>query len=179
MHDEVLYVKSIFIISTSNMFPKISYTPIFSWLKQTVFILATLLAVACSGNGNNTAQEETQSQAHTETKAKKPLKLTRKSDKSHLNKNQKGEIPQKVLNVLAYVRENGRAPEGYHGGRKFGNFEKNLPIKDEAGSIMKYQEWDVNPKKKGQNRGAERLITSENKRAWYTRDHYDSFIEIE
>ncbi len=161
------------------MFSKIPYTSISSWLKQTVFILATLLAVACSGNGNNTAQEKTQSQEQTETKAKKPEKLTRKSDKSLLNKNQKGDIPQKVLNVLAYVRENGRAPEGYQGGRKFGNFEKHLPIKDDAGNPMKYQEWDVNPKKKGKNRGAERLITSENKRAWYTRDHYDSFTEIE
>ncbi len=124
-------------------------------------------------------RKKSQSQEQTETKAKKPSKLTRKSDKSLLNKKQKDEIPQKVLNVLAYVRENGRAPEGYQGGRKFGNFEKLLPLKDDAGNIMNYQEWDVNPKKKGKNRGAERLITSENKRAWYTRDHYDSFTEIE
>lgn len=161
------------------MFSKIQYTPISSWLKQSIFILATLVAVACSGNGNNTSQEKTQSREQTETKAKKPLKLTRKSDKSLLDKKKNGEIPQKVLTVLAYVRENGRAPEGYQGGRKFGNFEKLLPLKDDNGSIMKYQEWDVNPKKKGKNRGAERLITSENKRAWYTRDHYDSFTEIE
>ncbi|TKT91388.1 ribonuclease [Dyadobacter frigoris] len=137
------------------------------------------MALGCSGNGNNTSQEKTQSQEQTETKSKKPLKLTRKSDKSLLNKNQKDQIPQKVLNILAYIRENGQAPEGYQGGRKFGNFEKLLPLKDDAGSIMKYQEWDVNPKKKGKNRGAERLITSENKRAWYTRDHYDSFTQIE
>lgn len=161
------------------MISKIHYTPISSWLKQSIFILATLLAVACSGNGNNTSQENAQSQEQAETKSRKPEKLTRKSDKSNLNKTQNGEIPQKVLNILAYVRENGRAPEGYQGGRKFGNFEKHLPLKDDAGSIMKYQEWDVNPKKKGKNRGAERLITSENKRAWYTRDHYDSFTEIE
>lgn len=148
-----------------------------SWLKQSIFILATLVAVACSGNGNNSSQEKTQSQEQTETK--KPSKLTPNADKSLLHKNQKGEIPRKVLTVLAYVRENGRAPEGYQGGRKFGNFEKLLPLKRDDGSIMKYQEWDVNPKKKGKNRGAERLITSENKRAWYTRDHYDSFIEIE
>lgn len=161
------------------MISKIRHTPISSWLKQTVFILATLLAVACSGNGNNSSQEKSQSQQQTESKSKKPEKLTRQSDKSLLNKNQKGDIPQKVLTVLAYIRENGRAPEGYQGGRKFGNFEKHLPLIDDAGSIMKYQEWDVNPKKKGKNRGAERLITSENKRAWYTRDHYDSFTEIE
>lgn len=159
------------------MIPKIRSNSMSSWLKQSIFILATLVAVACSGNGNNSSQEKTQSQEQTETK--KPSKLTRNADKPLLHKNQKGEIPQKVLTVLAYVRENGRAPEGYQGGRKFGNFEKLLPLKDDAGSIMNYQEWDVNPKKKGKNRGAERLITSENKRAWYTRDHYDSFIEIE
>ncbi|MCF0059515.1 ribonuclease domain-containing protein [Dyadobacter sp. CY356] len=161
------------------MISKISYTPFSSWLKQSIFIFATLFAVACSGNGNNTSQENSPGREQTEAKSGKPEKLTRKSDKSLLNKKQKGEIPQKVLNVLAYVRETGRAPEGYQGGRKFGNFEKHLPLKDDAGSIMQYQEWDVNPKKKGKNRGAERLITSKNKRAWYTRDHYDSFIEIE
>jgi ribonuclease T1 len=45
------------------------------------------------------------------------------------------------------------------------------------GKPARYREWDVNPKKKGKNRGAERLVTSE-KRAWYTRDHYETFEEL-
>jgi len=88
-------------------------------------------------------------------------------------------IPEKVYTVLNYVRKYNKAPQGFSGGRKFGNFEKRLPLQDSDGVKMKYQEWDVNPKKKGKNRGAERLITSENKRAWYTSDHYESFTEIE
>lgn len=87
------------------------------------------------------------------------------------------EVPEKVYKVLQYVRTNGKAPEGYVGGRKFGNFEKLLPA-SENGRKIKYQEWDVNPKTKGKNRGAERLVTGNNDRAYYTRDHYHSFTEI-
>lgn len=88
------------------------------------------------------------------------------------------QIPQKVLKVLEYVRTNHRAPDGYEGGRKFGNFEKLLPIFDQNGKKIKYKEWDVNPKIHGKNRGKERLVTSDSDQAWYTPDHYDSFIEI-
>ena len=87
-------------------------------------------------------------------------------------------IPEKVYTVLTYVRKYNKAPEGFVGGRKFGNFEKRLPLKDQNLKPMRYREWDVNQKKKGRNRGAERLITSENSRAWYTRDHYETFVEI-
>ena len=148
------------------------------WLKHALFIFASLLAVACSGNGSTTQenahkQEKTESSQH-----RKNLKLPEKSAHS-LSKNNKNEdIPQKVYKVLQYIRANDRAPEGYQGGRKFGNYEKRLPLKDQRGGAMRYREWDVNPKKKGKNRGAERLITSD-KRAWYTRDHYNSFTEIE
>jgi len=147
-------------------------------LRQTAFALLTLITFACSGNGNSTLTENAPVQEQTGAAAKKPSKLSKKSDRLLLNKNKQDDIPQKVYKVLAYVRENGRAPEGYQGGRKFGNFEKLLPLKDHAGKPMRYQEWDVNPKKQGKNRGAERLVTSENKRAWYTHDHYDSFTEI-
>lgn len=144
-------------------------------LKHTFFLLATLLLVSCNTNGNNT-QEKTG--ANTEVKNQKPLKLSKESERPTLNQQRDDKIPDKVYVVLAFVREHGRAPEGYQGGRKFGNYEKRLPLKDKKGNPMSYQEWDVNPKKKGKNRGAERLVTSKDKRAWYTRDHYDSFIEI-
>ena len=87
-------------------------------------------------------------------------------------------VPQKALDVLKYVRENGRAMDGYVGGRIFGNREKLLPEQDEKGNTMQYQEWDVNPKTEGKNRGTQRLITSRNGRAWYTGDQYRSFTEI-
>ncbi len=81
------------------------------------------------------------------------------------------DIPNKVLEVLKYIRANNKAPDGYVGGRVFQNREGQLP----AGE--KYQEWDVNLKVQGQNRGVERMVTS-NKKAYYTNDHYRSFTLI-
>lgn len=89
--------------------------------------------------------------------------------------NRQGKIPQKVYKVLKYIKENREAPDGYVGGRKFGNYEKQLPQKDENGRRINYQEWDVNPKQQGRNRGAERLVTGSDGRAYYTKNHYKSF----
>lgn len=88
-------------------------------------------------------------------------------------------IPDYVRTVLSYVRTNHRAPDGYVGGRTFGNYERQLPIQNSTGQRLRYQEWDVKPKIQGQNRGAERLVTSSDDHAYYTRDHYRSFTEIE
>lgn len=91
---------------------------------------------------------------------------------------QRGRIPKKVLTILAYVRQTGQAQAGYVGGRRFGNFEGHLPRQDIEGRRINYQEWDVNPKKQGRNRGTERLVTGSDGKAWYTNDHYNSFTEI-
>ena len=40
------------------------------------------------------------------------------------------------------------------------------------GRTGRYQEWDVNPKKPGRSRDAERIITGADGSAWYTLDHY-------
>ena len=89
-----------------------------------------------------------------------------------------GKIPAKVYRVLQYVKENGKAMPGYVGGRTFLNRERRLAMKDNAGKKIKYQEWDVNPKKNGVNRGAERLVTGSDNRAWYTNNHYQTFAEV-
>jgi ribonuclease T1 len=89
-----------------------------------------------------------------------------------------GNVPTKALKVLKYVRENGVVMDGYVGGRKFGNYEGLLPKKDALGRKISYQEWDVNPKIQGKNRGAERLVTSSDGKAYYTNDHYGSFVEV-
>ena len=89
-----------------------------------------------------------------------------------------GNVPEKALKVLKYVRENGVAMSGYVGGRRFGNYEGLLPKKDKSGKRIEYQEWDVNPKIQGKNRGTERLITGSDGKGYYTDDHYGSFIEI-
>ena len=88
-------------------------------------------------------------------------------------------VPEKALKVLKYVRENGVAMSGYVGGRRFGNFEGLLPKKDASGKRIDYQEWDVNPKTQGKNRGTERLITGSDGNGYYTNDHYGSFMLVE
>jgi ribonuclease T1 len=87
-------------------------------------------------------------------------------------------IPSKALEVLAYIENNRQAPEGYVGGRKFKNLENLLPKQTEDGKRINYQEWDVNPRREGKNRGAERLVTGDNETAFYTNDHYQSFQKI-
>lgn len=89
-----------------------------------------------------------------------------------------GNVPDKALKVLKYVRENGEAIDGYVGGRKFGNYEGLLPKKDASGKRINYQEWDVNAKVNGRNRGTERLVTGSDGKAYYTNDHYRSFVEV-
>jgi ribonuclease T1 len=90
-----------------------------------------------------------------------------------------GNAPEKALKVLKYVRENGVTMSEYVGGRKFGNFEGLLPKKDASGKRIDYQEWDVNPKVNGKNRGTERLITGSDGKGYYTNDHYRSFLLVE
>ncbi|TAE34015.1 MAG: ribonuclease [Cytophagales bacterium] len=89
-----------------------------------------------------------------------------------------GRVPKKAFDVLAHVRQYDRAPEGYVGGRRFGNFEQHLPRQDTEGRRIEYREWDVNPRERGRNRGTERLVTGSDGRAWYTDDHYNSFIQL-
>ncbi len=91
---------------------------------------------------------------------------------------QHADIPQKVYDVLKYIRSENHAMDGYVGGRQFTNREKVVPQQDDNGNTITYEEWDVNPKIRGQNRGTERILTGSDGRAWYTNDHYQTFKEI-
>jgi ribonuclease T1 len=93
-------------------------------------------------------------------------------------KEKPAKVPEKVLKVLVYVDEHGKAMDGYEGGRHFGNFEKVLPQTDAKGKKLQYREWDVNPLRKGVNRGPERLVTGSDGSAWYTADHYRTFNKV-
>jgi guanyl-specific ribonuclease Sa len=91
-------------------------------------------------------------------------------------------VPEKVIKVLRSIDKHARAPEGYEGGRIFHNSARNgeqpLPHTDADGRPIAYREWDVNPKTPGVNRGAERLVTGSDGSAYYTADHYRTFIKI-
>jgi ribonuclease T1 len=83
-------------------------------------------------------------------------------------------VPPKVLQVLAYVRRTRQPPPHYEGGRIFENREGKLPRQG------RYREYDVDPLPSlNRSRNAERLVLEEkSQRAWYTFDHYHTFIEI-
>jgi len=98
---------------------------------------------------------------------------------SNKQKTSKDRIPLKVKEVYQYIKENGVAKEGYVGGRRFGNYEKHLPTVDNSNKKIQYTEWDVNPKKKGKNRGTERIVIGSDGSAYYTKNHYNSFLKIE
>jgi guanyl-specific ribonuclease Sa len=88
----------------------------------------------------------------------------------------------KINSVLSYIRVHGTAMPGYVGGRDYHNSGQGngevLPRVDADGSAIAYQEWDVNPRVPGQNRGVERLITGSDGSAYYTDDHYKTFKRV-
>lgn len=91
-------------------------------------------------------------------------------------------VPARVSATLALIDAGSwpaaaNAP-GTQGGRQFGNREGLLPRTDAGGEQLRFQEWDVNPKQRGQGRDAERIITANDGSAWYTLDHYRSFVQI-
>ncbi|CAM3757002.1 ribonuclease domain-containing protein [Tsukamurella ocularis] len=89
--------------------------------------------------------------------------------------------PERVLATLARIDAGTWPPKdgsGTQGGRNFGNFERRLPATDKQGKRAKYTEWDVNVKKSGRGRDAERIITGADGGAWYTLDHYETFTRI-
>ena len=87
-------------------------------------------------------------------------------------------LPPAAAETLAYIRIHHEAPPGYEGGRRFGNYEQRLPERDERGQAIRYQEWDIHPHAEGRNRGAQRLVTGSDGRAWYSGDHYRHFVEV-
>lgn len=69
-------------------------------------------------------------------------------------------------------------PAGYKGGSAYTNVGGRFPRTDEAGNPVTYKEWDVNPLVKGVNRGTERILTGTDGSAYYTDDHYKSFLQF-
>ncbi len=88
-------------------------------------------------------------------------------------------IPDYVRSTYQFIKKHSDAPHGYYGGRSFQNREKRLPQRGRNGASIQYREWDVHPRRDGIDRGAERLVTGSDGSAWYTADHYRSFIPVE
>ena len=84
-----------------------------------------------------------------------------------------GAIPGWARETLkALEARHGEPLPGYVGGRAFQNRERALPR-------GRYREYDVHPKVRGKNRGAERIVIDQRTgKAYYTADHYRSFIPM-
>lgn len=80
------------------------------------------------------------------------------------------ELARETLKALA--ARHGDPLPGYVGGRTFQNREHALPPGH-------YREYDVHPKVPGKNRGSERIVINQRSgKAYYTADHYHSFIPM-
>ena len=81
--------------------------------------------------------------------------------------------PQKAHDLFARLQARyGEPLPGYIGWREFQNRERRLPP-------GYYREYDVNPKRRGRSRDAERIVIEQDTgRAYYTDDHYRTFIPL-
>jgi ribonuclease T1 len=81
--------------------------------------------------------------------------------------------PQTAYDLLAQLQaRHGRPLPGYVGGREFQNRERRLPQ-------GRYREYDVNPKRRGRSRDAERIVIEQDTgRAYYTGNHYRTFMPL-
>ncbi|MFI5777287.1 ribonuclease domain-containing protein [Nocardia sp. NPDC051570] len=91
-------------------------------------------------------------------------------------------VPDHAYDTLREI-DAGRWPgsanaPGTKGGDEWMNRNGTLPRKDPAGKQIAYREWDVNPKQRGQTRDAERIVTGSDGSAYYTGDHYQTFIRM-
>lgn len=92
---------------------------------------------------------------------------------SGLLESTEGAAPQKAYDLLAQLKQReGKPLPGYIGGRIFQNRERRLPP-------GRYREYDVDRKIPGRSRGAERLVIEQKTgKAYYTGDHYRSFVAL-
>jgi ribonuclease T1 len=82
-------------------------------------------------------------------------------------------VLERARDMLAAIEARGGEPlAGYVGGREFHNRERRLP----AG---RYREYDVERRVSGQARGPERVVIDQTTgRAYYTGDHYRTFVPL-
>jgi ribonuclease T1 len=78
---------------------------------------------------------------------------------------------ERAREMLATIEARGGEPlSGHVGGRAFQNRERRLPP-------GRYREYDVHPRVAGRDRGPERLVIEQaTGRAYYTGDHYRTFV---
>ena len=79
---------------------------------------------------------------------------------------------------MTAIDQKGAPLPGHKGGRPWMNSNNQLPSADSAGDPISYREYDVSPNVKGAPRNAKRVVMGDDGSAYYTTDHYGSFIEV-
>ncbi len=136
-------------------------------------------AGSATSSASSSVATSTQVKPGATTKAAaQPTSAAQKSSAQQVS----SDAPTRVLATLVEI-DAGRWPDsanavGTKGGVTFRNSEGRLPAVGAGGGRVVYQEWDVNPKKNGQGRDAERIVTGNDGSAWYTLDHYETFTRI-
>jgi guanyl-specific ribonuclease Sa len=91
-------------------------------------------------------------------------------------------VPASAQDTLGEVDKKGSPPPGYQGGGAFQNDGRGggevLPKTAPSGGPIGYKEWDIKPFQPGVNRGPERIVTGSDGSAYYTNDHYKTFVKI-
>lgn len=158
-----------------------------AWLLLGAAVAMVLVAVLVSrgGSARDTSSPNGTRPAATATTAPKPGQVTKPgapAGTSAAPVSRVAGVPDRAYQTLVEI-DAGRWPDsanatGTHGGETYLNRSRALPTKDAAGKTITYQEWDVNPKRRGQSRDAERIVTGSDGSAWYTGDHYDTFTRM-
>ena len=83
-------------------------------------------------------------------------------------------LPPEAKTTIGLIERGGPFPYPQKDGTVFGNFEKRLPI----AARSYYREYTV-PTPGARNRGARRIIASQQREYYYTGDHYATFAKIQ
>ncbi|MEV6771445.1 ribonuclease domain-containing protein [Nocardia sp. NPDC051030] len=158
-----------------------------AWLLLGVAVALLLVAVVASRGGDQAKDTSSRAVATAtagKTTAPKPggTKPGAVDQTTAVAPSRVAGVPDRVYATLAEI-DAGRWPDsanapGTKGGDTWMNRSRTLPTQDSDGKRITYQEWDVNPKKRGQDRDAERIVTGSDGSAWYTSDHYGTFTRI-
>nr|WP_309230883.1 ribonuclease domain-containing protein [Nocardia sp. SYP-A9097] len=156
-----------------------------AWLVLSGALVMVLAAVLLSRGGHTTTssnQTVASTVAGKTTTAVKPGPRTTVPGVVDQQVTRAPGVPDRAYQTLVEI-DAGRWPgsanaPGTHGGDTWMNRGGDLPAKDSGGKKISYQEWDVNPKKAGQGRDAERIITGSDGSAFYTGDHYNTFTRM-
>ncbi len=153
--------------------PVRDFTRLLVWLCATLLI-SIHLGIAFAGVGGSTLQDTPDpvlTPAPTQTPP--PQKGSVQAGPDTNSSGVQEAVPPSARDTLkALEARHGDPLPGYAGGRTFQNRERALPR-------GRYREYDVHPKVPGKNRGAERIVIDQlTGKAYYTADHYRSFIPM-